>query len=354
MASIELVNLLRQTIGLDTASIGCPAIERALQSRMMACQLESESEYLEHIHTDKLELQELVETVVVPETWFFRDREAFTAMTRMVREEWLPTHPEGVLRLLNLPCSTGEEPYSAAIALLDAGIPARRFEIDAIDISSRALRQAQRAIYGKNSFRGNDYSFRDRHFETLTQGYRLSEEVRGQVHFQHDNLFSTDFLSRKTIYDVIYCRNLLIYFDSATQKHAIQILMGMLAPNGALFLGPSETSLAPRDNFVSMKVPMAFGFRKAHSDAYSPPKSVKAPPSHKPSSSKHITIPTQSKMSGLHRSPRCPIAPSCLPPKYLLWRKPSALLTKGCWSRRQSSARSIYVARVHRSMRITY
>lgn len=299
MASIEFMNLLRETIGLDTASVGFPAIERSLQSRMTACKLGNEQEYLEYLRADKRELQELVETVVVPETWFFRDREAFTATTRMVRDEWMPAHPEGVLRLLSLPCSTGEEPYSAAIALLDAGLPAQRFKIDAIDISSRALRHAQRAVYGKNSFRGNDNGFRDRHFEALAQGYRPSEEVRRQVHFQHGNIFDTDFLSKTALYDVIYCRNLLIYFDSATQKHAIQILGGMLATKGALFLGPSETSLAPRDNFVSMKVPMAFGFRKVV-NAGCAPKPEKVTPFSKSSRNKHIT--TQSKMFGVHRA----------------------------------------------------
>lgn len=301
MVSIEFVNLLRQTIGLDTASVGSPTIERALQSRMAACELGNEQGYLEHLRANKHEWQELVETVVVPETWFFRDREAFTATTKMVRDEWMPAHPEGVLRLLSLPCSTGEEPYSVAIALLDAGLPPQRFKIDAIDISSRALRHAQRAVYGKNSFRGEDISFRDRHFEALAQGYRLSEEVRGQVHFQHGNIFGTDFSSKMMSYDVIYCRNLLIYFDSATQKHAIQILTGMLATKGALFLGPSETSLAPRDHFVSIKVPMAFGFRKAANAAYAS-KPEKVSPLSKPSKTKRITITTQPKMLVGHRA----------------------------------------------------
>ncbi len=272
MASIEFVNLLRQAIGLDSASVGLPTIERCLRSRMTACKLESEQKYLEYLRSDEREMQELVETVVIPETWFFRDRGAFAAMTQMVREEWLPRQPEGVLRLLSLPCSTGEEPYSIAIALLEAGLPPQRFKIDAFDISSRALKHAHRAIYGRNSFRGEDNSFRDRHFKMMTQGYQLSEEVRRQVNFQHGNIFKTDLSSKAAIYDVIYCRNLLIYFDSTTQKHAINILSGMLSAKGVLFLGPSETSLAPKDTFASMKIPMAFGFRRSADAAHIPRK----------------------------------------------------------------------------------
>ena len=102
--------------------------------------------------------------MVVTETWFFREKQPFAALVRLVIEEWLPAHPTGRLRLLSVPCSSGEEPYSMAMALMDAGFPAARFEISAVDISARALAFAQRAIYGRNSFRGADLDFRTRHF----------------------------------------------------------------------------------------------------------------------------------------------------------------------------------------------
>ncbi len=102
--------------------------------------------YWERVRGSRAELQALIEAVVVPETWFFRDREAFAALARLAREEWLPSAPQtGCCRLLSLPCSTGEEPYSMAMALLDAGVPADRFRIDAVDISAAALAQAERA-----------------------------------------------------------------------------------------------------------------------------------------------------------------------------------------------------------------
>src|SRR4029077_13725648 len=111
------------------------------------------------------------------ETWFFRDRRAFTAVARMAHDEWLPTHPEGALSLLSLPCSTGEEPYSMAMALLDATVPMNRFRIDGVDISGRSLAQGTRAVYGKNSFRGDELGFRDRHFAMTADGYRVRENV---------------------------------------------------------------------------------------------------------------------------------------------------------------------------------
>lgn len=258
----EFENLLKQAMGLDAASIGSSAIEHAVQVRMSACELNDMLAYLELVRASTTELQALIEAVVVSETWFFRDREAFSALARMAFEEWLRTHTEGVMRLLSLPCSSGEEPYSMAMALLDMGFPPSRFQIDAVDISVRVLTHAKRAVYGKNSFRGDHLDFRDRYFEATAHGHRLNDAVRRQVHFHHANLFEPNFLPGVEIYDIIFCRNLLIYFDRATQDNTVRVLQRLLKAKGALFVGPSETGLMLSHDFVSVKVPLAFAFRK--------------------------------------------------------------------------------------------
>jgi chemotaxis protein methyltransferase WspC len=262
MIRTEFEYLLKRTMGLDAAAIGSSAIERAVQVRRSACKLTDAQAYLDYVQASQTELQELIEAVVVLETWFFRDREAFVALARMICEDWLPAHATGVLRLLSLPCSTGEEPYSMAMALLDAGFPASRFQIDAVDISERALALARRAEYGKSSFRGNDLGFRDRHFTAAQSGWRLSDAVRSQVRFQQGNLFSAGFLPGVEIHDVIFCRNVLIYFDRATQDRAVAVLLRLLTTKGVLFVGPSETGLLLSHEFVSAKVPLAFAFHK--------------------------------------------------------------------------------------------
>jgi chemotaxis protein methyltransferase WspC len=201
--------------------------------------------------------------VVVPETWFFRDPEAFTMLARVSHEAWLRDPSSRVLRLLSLPSSTGEEPYSMAMALVDAGVPADRFRIDAVDISRRVLTYADRGVYGKNSFRGQDLSFRDRHFDAMPDGYRLKSAVRRQVHFEQANLLAADFLPGQDIYDAVFCRNLLIYFDRPTQDRAVGVLARLLAPKSVLFVAPSETGLLLSHAFESAKVPLAFAFRKS-------------------------------------------------------------------------------------------
>jgi chemotaxis protein methyltransferase WspC len=262
MNPLDFEALLKQTIGLDAASIGSSAVDRAVQERMTACRIASSAEYWEQVNGSADELQELVEAVVVPETWFFRDREAFPALTRVAFEEWLRVHPEGTMRLASLPCSTGEEPFSMAMALLDAGFPAERFRVDAVDISQRALAVAQRGVYGRNSFRGGDLAFRDRHFEVAGRGWELRAPVRAQVRFDTGNVLNPDLLAGSGPYDVIFCRNVLIYFDRATQDRAVAVLAGLLSAKGFLFVGPSETGLMLAHNFDSARMPLAFAFRK--------------------------------------------------------------------------------------------
>src|SRR5471032_983185 len=149
MGLADLESLLKASMGLSVASIGSAAIARAVQERVSACHVADLHAYLELVRASGTELQALIEAVVVPETWFFRDRHAFVALARLAREEWLPSHREGALALLSLPCSTGEEPYSMAMALLDADVPANRFRVDAVDISTRSLAQGLHAVYGK-------------------------------------------------------------------------------------------------------------------------------------------------------------------------------------------------------------
>lgn len=258
----DFENLLKASIGLNVASIGSSAIERAVQERLAACHLDNPNLYWERVSGSDAELQALIETVVVPETWFFRGRESLAALARLAHED-LARRPDCGLSLLSLPCSTGEEPYSMAMALLDVAIPADRFRIDAVDISTRVLTQAGHAVYGRNSFRGHELAFRDRHFDATARGYRLSETVRRQVRFQQGNLFAAGFLPGVELYDFIFCRNVLIYFDRATQDQAIVVLKRLLKPKGVLFVAAAETGLPSSHDFVSTNLPLAFAFRRS-------------------------------------------------------------------------------------------
>lgn len=269
MSAPDFAALLHDIMGLDVSSIGATAVERAVTERVAACKLADAAAYWQRLQSSEAERQELVEAVVVPETWFFRDREAYAALAQLAQDAAL--RHAAALRLLSLPCATGEEPYSMAMALLDAGLGAAQFRIDAVDISERALARARLGEYGRNSFRGGELGFRERHFEAGAHGFRLRDRVRSAVQFRQANLLAPDFNPGASAYDVIFCRNLLIYFDVPTQDRALAVLQRRLLDSGTLFVGPAETSLLLRHDFVSARLPMAFAFRKAVAEPAAPP-----------------------------------------------------------------------------------
>jgi len=262
MVQATIEALLRQKIGLETASIGSNAIALAIRRRMTQCGLSDMQEYLLRLKASAPEMEELIETVVVPETWFFRDREPFNFLSRYVITEWLPKYPNGILRLLSVPCATGEEPYSIAIALIEAGLTAKNFRIDAVDISKRALEKAKRAVYERNSFRGNDISFRDRYFQKNDDNYQLCKIISSTVNFTNANLLDLWFFVDKQPYDIIFCRNLLIYLDKPARSRVVQLLDRLLTKKGLLFVGHSETGQILSTKFTSVCHPLVFGYRK--------------------------------------------------------------------------------------------
>jgi len=254
--------LLKERIGLDAAAIGPTVIARAVEERRLAVGAHDATAYWNTLHATRDELQALIEAVVVPETWFFRHREALLALGRLAAHRVLG-EGERLLRVLSVPCSTGEEPYSIAMALLDAGLPPDRFRVDAVDVSARALSRARAGLYGSNAFRGQPLDFRERHFTPAPGGYQLAEKVRAQVRLLSGNLMDPALLAGEAPYPMVFCRNLLIYFDPATQCHAVQTLRRLVRPDGMIFVGPAEASLLTREGMRSAGIPLAFAFHAA-------------------------------------------------------------------------------------------
>src|ERR1700720_4393807 len=149
MSLAPIISLLRETIGLDVASVGLSLIERAVKRRVNANDLRDISRYADLLGRSKPELQSLVEEVVIPETFFFRYPASFAALRKIVEEQFLFGTQK--IRALSVPCSTGEEPYSIAMTLFDAGLTIENFEIDAIDINEHLLDIARRGLFGSHS-----------------------------------------------------------------------------------------------------------------------------------------------------------------------------------------------------------
>jgi chemotaxis protein methyltransferase WspC len=263
-------DFLKERIGLDVTSVGPAIIERAVRQRTTLSQAAHADEYWHLLQGSRDEQQALIEAVIVPETWFFRYPESFATLGKLARNRLAELNNMRALRILSLPCSTGEEPYSIAMALLDAGLKPHQFKVDGMDVSPLSVDKARRALYGKNSFRGQDLDFRDRHFTAEQEGHRVNDDVREQVRLQVGNVLDPTLLASEPAFDFVFCRNLLIYFDQPTQKLVFEVLKRLTHFDGVLFIGPAEGSLLGRLGMRSIGIPQSFAFSR-HSDPHPEP-----------------------------------------------------------------------------------
>ncbi len=255
----HIVKLLEQGIGLNVETVSSATFDRAIRRRMEALGIDDMEGYARLLAGSPAEMDRLIEEVVIPETWFFRHQEPFDILVDRVRAASAQTHPLP-FRILSLPCSTGEEPYSAVMALLLAGIPPSAFEVTGVDISERALEIAGRGIYGDNSFRSPDLSFRDVFFDTCDQGYVLRKEVRSRVRFCRGNIVDAEFTGKLGLFNVIFCRNILIYLSRDAQEKVFTNLFHLLVPGGILFTGHAEANLFLNTPFTRAPGAGSFAF----------------------------------------------------------------------------------------------
>lgn len=262
MPDFAIEALLQKTMGLKVTSIGKTTLDRSIQVRMKALSIDDKSDYVKELKSSALELRELIEEVVIPETWFFRDKDPFLVLNKYLVTEWIPSHRNNILRILSVPCSTGEEPYSITMSLLNHGFPADKFTVHAVDISRRALQRAKKGIYTEHSFRGDDFSYRGRHFQKTKKGHVINKAVLKKVHFHNGNILNPLFMQGLGLFDIIFCRNVMIYFDALSRHQAIKTLHQILSDDGILFVGHAEANLFTNSPFTPAPFSQAFAFHK--------------------------------------------------------------------------------------------
>ncbi|WP_434728779.1 CheR family methyltransferase [Pseudomonas soli] len=260
MSEQRFFRFLQERIGLDVESVGAAMVERALRQRCTLVQAADLDDYWLRLQQSSDEQQALIEAVIVPETWFFRYPESFTALAGLAHKRAAELAGARPLRILSLPCSTGEEPYSIAMALLDGGLSPGAFRVDGIDISPSSVAKGEQALYGRNSFRGSELAFRERHFSPSGDTHRLDERVRQQVSLQAGNVLDPALKAREGLYDFVFCRNLLIYFDVPTQQRVFEVLKRLIHAQGVLFIGPAEGSLLARLGMRPLGIAQSFAY----------------------------------------------------------------------------------------------
>lgn len=276
-------SLMEEKIGLLLDSVGKVFFEKIVGRRMAECRMSSMDDYLALLRTSPHEMNELIEELTIPETWFFRNRKQLDFLADHIKSNWVDKAKIKGLRILSIPCATGEEPYTIAMILSDLGLSPGRFHIDAVDISDNALKKARKAHYEGVSFRGEDLSFRDRHFETTPEGYSLIPTIRDQVSFIKGNAIDQGFLQDKPPYDIILCRNLFIYLSTASKMKVAHVFQRMLNHDGILLMGHTEECPFEDETMQRIRLPGVFGYKRIDPSVKPvKPETVKHHPADKP------------------------------------------------------------------------
>ena len=215
-------------------------------------------------------LQELINQLTVNETYFLREDYQFDSMLNAVLPDVLaarggPQRIVGPVKILSLPCSTGEEPYSIALRLLEEWphIESIDVEIHGADIDSDVLAKARHASYGERSLQRVPTKWRQKYFTTVGGGrYQLDEGIRSAVTLHQVNVCDTAAMRPFRNFDVIFCRNVLIYFDEVSMRRAAENLYGALRPGGYLFLGHSESMSRISPIFTPTRLPEGIVYQR--------------------------------------------------------------------------------------------
>ncbi len=249
--------LIRQHCGLHFDDHNQYLIESRLSPRLQALGLRTFRDYYLYLRFHKsreAELEHLVNVLTTNETYFFREPQQLRAFTLEVlpalREKKLAAG-QRTLRVWSAGCSSGEEPYTIAMLILDSGLfSSWQVEIVGTDISQRVLQLARQGVYGSSSFRATERHYLDRYFEPNGTRYRIRDSVRRLVSFGHLNLLDQRRLRLLEPVDVIFCRNVIIYFDQEIKRQVIDSFYDRLVPGGYLLLGHAESLINLSTRYV--------------------------------------------------------------------------------------------------------
>ncbi|HXM47890.1 MAG TPA: CheR family methyltransferase [Pyrinomonadaceae bacterium] len=282
---IQLRELIAQRIGLHFPPGRWRDLQRGLSGafeELGFADLTSGAEWLLSTPLTKAQLEVLVSHLTIGETYFFRETKTFQALSEKIISELVHLRRKGNrrLRIWSAACCTGEEPYSIAIMLQQA-IPDLgdwHVTILATDINARFLQQAVAGVYGEWSFRGTAASLRDRYFKRTKNGrYAILPEIKNRVTFAQVNLVQDLFpslTSETNAMDLIFCRNVLMYFSPSQAQKVVHNLRRALVHGGWLVVSPTEASHTLFTEFTPVNFPGVILYQKGHVDRAKVPSSL--------------------------------------------------------------------------------
>lgn len=261
-------DLLHRQSGIYLEESKLDSLRISLVTRATRLGYQSLPEYYKALERDDSEFNELLNLVTINETSFFRFPAQFDALRDRVLPELMAAKAGGNkgVRIWSAGCSTGEEPYSISMTLIDSGIEMAGYKPQVLgtDVSTKALARAKSGVYGKRAMMSVPEDVVSRHFERTASGdFRVSDRVRSHVDFGYQNLIREPYpLSLMGNWDIIFCRNVTIYFRLDSTRRVVQNFYDSLNEGGYLFVGHSETLTSVNEKFEAVEIGGVFLYRK--------------------------------------------------------------------------------------------
>jgi chemotaxis protein methyltransferase CheR len=244
-------------------------LEGRIHKRMVARNISSYEGYLELLKSPNLPKDELLflyEAITINETYFFRSEQQFDSMTSILIPEILKKKQlNPTLKIWSSASSTGEEAYTIAMILHEKfkpTLPNLNIQIVGTDISQGVINSARRGVYREYAIRNVPKNLLTKHFTKRGDEYHLSDEIKKMVRFEYLNLYDTQGMNLMQSFDIIFCCNVLIYFDQTSKQQVVSSLFNALNPQGYLFIGYSESLHGISKAFNLIHLPKALVYQK--------------------------------------------------------------------------------------------
>jgi chemotaxis protein methyltransferase CheR len=243
-------------------------VDKRIQERMISVGATSFRQYFDMVcfQANGHELQALVNRMTVNETYFYREEYQLKCLVNSILPEVVRRMESGEkLRIWSMPCSTGEEPYSIALYLLEHWSRVDEFDVEIVasDIDTEVLKKAKLGIYADRALQYVSANTIDKYMTQLDSGqFQVIEELRRSIKFSRANLMEAIDDRSFRDFQVIFCRNLLIYFDDLSRREAAESIFAALSPGGFVCLGHSESMSRISSLFALRKFPEAIVYQK--------------------------------------------------------------------------------------------
>jgi chemotaxis protein methyltransferase CheR len=237
-------------------------LESRLKERLRDKSINSIKDYFALITKDKEELKAFLDSITTNLTRFFRNQAHFDALEHFVVPELLKLKKGSLgttLKIWSAGCSTGEEPYTIAMLMSEILPPPWKYEIVASDISLKCLMSAKEGFYPDNRVTGVPESYLGKYFDKVEGGYKIHTDIMSKIRFDYHNLKNDSGLRNL---DIVFCRNVMIYFDEAAQTAVINRFWDSMAAKSFLFIGHSESLFGMNTKFEFVKTEWATLYRK--------------------------------------------------------------------------------------------